>query len=195
RRRATRRPDRYRSPGAGRAGHGMAASRPGPQLGNALKPVPVLDQYQRVKREHPDAIVLFRLGDFYETFGEDAERAAPLLGITLTSRELGKGQRFAMAGVPYHAYESYVGKLLRAGLKVALCARVESAGEARGLVRREVVRVLTPGTVVEDAYLAGGGSNYAVAVCLRSHYHGIAALDCSTGELALLRVDPSDDVL
>ncbi|HVS08118.1 MAG TPA: DNA mismatch repair protein MutS [Candidatus Dormibacteraeota bacterium] len=160
-----------------------------------MKPVPVLEQYEAVKRGHPDAIVLFRLGDFYETFGEDAERAAPILGITLTSRELGKGQRYAMAGVPYHAYESYVGKLLRAGLKVALCDQVESAGEARGLVRREVVRVLTPGTVVEDAYLDGGGSNYAVAVCLRSHYHGIAALDCSTGELALLRVEPSDDVL
>jgi len=139
--------------------------------------------------------VLFRLGDFYETFGEDAERAAPILGITLTSRELGKGRRFALAGVPYHAYESYVGKLLRAGLKVALCDQVEPAGEARGLVRREVVRVLTPGTVVEDAYLDGGGTNYAVAVCLRSHYHGIAALDCSTGELALLRVEPSDDGL
>jgi DNA mismatch repair protein MutS len=139
--------------------------------------------------------VLFRLGDFYETFGEDAERAAPLLGITLTSRELGKGQRYPMAGVPYHAFESYVGKLLRAGIKVALCDQVEEAGAARGLVRREVVRVLTPGTVVEDAYLEGGGTNYAVAVCLRSHYHGIAALDFSTGELALLRVDPSDDAL
>jgi DNA mismatch repair protein MutS len=138
--------------------------------------------------------VLFRLGDFYETFGEDAERAAPLLGITLTSRELGKGHRVPMAGVPYHAFESYVGRLLKAGLRVALCDQVEDAAAARGLVRREVVRVLSPGTVVEDAYLEGG-TNYAVAVCLRSHYHGIAALDCSTGELALLRVEPSDEAL
>jgi len=139
--------------------------------------------------------VLFRLGDFYETFGDDAERAAPILGITLTSRELGKGQRLPMAGVPYHAFESYVGKLLKAGVKVALCDQVEPAGAAHGLVRREVVRVLTPGTVVEDTYLDGGGANYAVAVCLRSHYHGIAALDCSTGELALLRVEPTDEAL
>jgi DNA mismatch repair protein MutS len=138
--------------------------------------------------------VLFRLGDFYETFGEDAERAAPLLGITLTSRELGKGHRVPMAGVPYHAYESYVGRLLKAGLRVALCDQVEDAAAARGLVRREVVRVLSPGTVVEDAYLTGG-TNYAVAVCLRAHYHGIAALDCSTGELALLRVEPTDAAL
>jgi DNA mismatch repair protein MutS len=139
--------------------------------------------------------VLFRLGDFYETFGDDAEQAAPLLGITLTSRELGKGHRVPMAGVPYHAFESYVGKLLKAGLRVALCDQVEAAAAARGLVRREVVRVLTPGTVVEEAYLEGGGTNYAVAICLRSHYHGVAALDCSTGELALLRVEPTDDAL
>ena len=138
--------------------------------------------------------MLFRLGDFYETFGEDAERAAPILGITLTSRELGRGQRLPLAGVPYHAYEGYVARLLKAGLRVAVCDQMEAAGTSRGLVRREVVRVLTPGTVVEDAYL-DSGPNYAVAICLRAHYHGVAALDCSTGELALLRVDPSDDAL
>ena len=138
--------------------------------------------------------MLFRLGDFYETFGEDAERVAPLLGITLTSRELGKGQRLPLAGVPYHAFESYVGKLLKAGLRVALCDQIEEVGVSRGLVRREVVRVLTPGTVVEDAFLEGG-ANYAVAICLRSHYHGVAALDCSTGELALLRIEPTDEAL
>jgi DNA mismatch repair protein MutS len=120
---------------------------------------------------------------------------APLLGITLTSRELGKGQRFPMAGVPYHAYEGYVGKLLRAGLRVAVCDQVEEASASHGLVRREVVRVLTPGTVVEEAFLEGGASNYAVAVCLRAHHHGVAALDFSTGELAVLRLDPTDDAL
>ena len=138
--------------------------------------------------------MLFRLGDFYETFGEDAERVAPLLGITLTSRELGKGQRLPLAGVPYHAFEAYVGKLLKAGLRVAVCDQVEEAGVSRGLVRREVVRVLTPGTVVEDAFLEGG-ANYVVAICLRSHYHGVAALDCSTGELALLRIEPTDEAV
>ena len=95
-----------------------------------------------------------------------------------------------MAGIPYHAMEAYVGKLLRAGLRVALCDQVEDAGVARGLVRREVTRVLTPGTVLEEAYLTGSGSNYVVAICLRSHHHGLAALDCSTGELALVRTDP-----
>ena len=129
--------------------------------------VPVLEQYQRVKQAHPDAIVLFRLGDFYETFGEDAERAAPILGVTLTGREMGKGQRFPMAGVPYHACEAYVGKLLKAGLRVAVCDQVEEPVlKGRGLVRREVVRVLTPGMVLEDAYLEGARSNYAVAVCI-----------------------------
>jgi DNA mismatch repair protein MutS len=137
---------------------------------------------------------LFRLGDFYETFGEDAERVAPILGITLTSRELGRGQRFALAGVPYHAYEGYVGKLLKAGLRVALCDQVEEPAQARGLVRREVVRILTPGMVVEDAFL-GSGANYTVAICLRSHYFGVAALDCSTGELALSRVEPNEAAL
>jgi len=97
-----------------------------------------------------------------------------------------------MAGIPYHASEAYVGKLLRAGLRVAVCDQVEDAEVARGLVRREVVRVLTPGTVLEEAYLDGSKSNYVVAISPRLHHHGIAALDCSTGELALIRMDPSE---
>ncbi len=158
--------------------------------------VPVLAQYERVKQAHPDALVLFRLGDFYEMFGADAERAVPILGIALTSRELGKGQRYPMAGVPYHAFEPYVAKLLRAGLTVALCDQVEEAEAGRhGLVRREVVRVLTPGTVVEEAYLDPGRGNYAVALCPRPRHNGIAALDCSTGELSVIRAEPGADAL
>ena len=161
-----------------------------------MRSVPVLEQYQRVKQAHPDAIVLFRLGDFYETFGPDAERAASILGITLTSRELGKGQRFPMAGVPYHAYESYVARLLRAGLSVAICDQVEDADpHRRGLVRREVVRVLTPGTVVEEAYLEPGRSSYAMAIVSRPHHNGLAMLDCSTGELVVIRSDPGAEAL
>jgi DNA mismatch repair protein MutS len=159
-----------------------------------MRPVPVLEQYQQIKRAHPEAIVLFRLGDFFETFGEDAERAAPVLGVTLTARELGKGHRLPMAGVPYHAFEPYVAKLLRAGMRVAVCDQLEEAS-GRGLVRREVVRVLTPGMVVEEAFLDGGRSNYAVAVCLKPHHFGLAALDCSTGELGLIRIDATDDAL
>jgi len=100
-----------------------------------------------------------------------------------------------MAGIPYHAMEAYVGKLLRSGLRVALCDQVEDAEAGRGLVRREVTRVLTPGTVLEDAYLNGSGSNYVLAICLRSHHHGLAALDCSTGELAVIRTDPTEAAL
>lgn len=100
-----------------------------------------------------------------------------------------------MAGIPYHAMEAYVSKLLRAGLRVALCDQVEDAQPGRGLVRREVTRILTPGTVLEEAYLNGSGSNYVVAICLRSHHHGLAALDCSTGELALIRTDPTEAAL
>src|SRR5919201_3876985 len=159
-----------------------------------MRPVPVLERYLRIKRDHPDAIVLFRLGDFFETFGEDAQRAAPVLGVTLTARELGKGQRFPMAGVPYHAFEPYVAKLLRAGMRVAVCDQLEEAS-GRGLVRRDVVRVLTPGMVVEEAFLEGGRSNYAVAVCLKAHHFGLAALDCSTGELALIRVHATEAAL
>ena len=161
-----------------------------------MRPVPVLEQYQRVKQAHPEAIVLFRLGDFYETFGPDAERVAPILGITLTSRELGKGVRFPMAGVPYHAYQAYVARLLRAGLSVAVCDQVKEADPGRrGLVRREVVRVLTPGTVVEEAYLEPGRGNYAVAIAPRPHHNGLAVLDSSTGELLVIRSDPGDDAL
>jgi len=144
-------------------------------------------QYREAKEQHPDGILLFRLGDFYEIFFEDAVIAAPVMGVTLTSRPLGKSGRAPMCGVPHHAWEVYVGRLLKAGHKVAICDQVEPAGK-KGIVRREVTRVLTPGTVVEDAYLDPSRPNYLVAAWTHGPDAGVAACDVSTGELLLCQL-------
>lgn len=148
---------------------------------------PVLRQYREVKDRHPDALVLFRLGDFFELFFDDAERAAPILGVQLTSRPLGKSGRAPMCGVPQHAWRGYVGKLLRAGLRVVVCDQVEAA-TGKGIVRRDVTRVLTPGTVVEDEYLEPGEQNWLVAAWTRGPDAGLAACEVSTGELVLCQL-------
>ena len=148
---------------------------------------PVMRQYRDAKEQHPDGILLFRLGDFYEIFFEDAEVAAPVMGVTLTSRPLGKSGRAPMCGVPHHAWQVYVGKLLRAGHKVVICDQMEPGGK-KGVVRRDVTRVLTPGTVVEDAYLDPSRPNYLVAAWARGAEAGLAACDVSTGELLLCQL-------
>lgn len=102
------------------------------------KPTPMLQQYLDIKAEHNDCILFFRLGDFYEMFGEDAKLASQLLDITLTSREAGKGNRIPMCGVPYHACQSYIARLVKQGCKVAICEQVENPSEAQGLVKRQV---------------------------------------------------------
>ena len=142
-----------------------------------------MQQYWEAKRSHPDAILLFRLGDFFEIFFEDAVEAAPIMEVTLTSRPMRDG-RHPMCGVPHHAWESYVSKLLRAGKKVVICDQVEVPG-GKDVVRREVTRVLTPGTVLEDAYLQPSRSNWLVAAWSRGAEAGLAACDVSTGELQL----------
>ena len=144
-------------------------------------------QYREAKEQHPDGILLFRLGDFYEIFFEDAEVAAPVMGVTLTSRPLGKSGRAPMCGVPHHAWQVYVGKLLRAGHKVVICDQLEPGGK-KGIVRRDVTRVLTPGTVVEDAYLEPSRPNYLVAAWTHGAVAGLAACDVSTGELLLCQL-------
>jgi DNA mismatch repair protein MutS len=148
---------------------------------------PVMRQYREAKGQHPDGILLFRLGDFYEIFFEDAVVAAPVMGVTLTSRPLGKSGRAPMCGVPHHAWQVYVGKLLRAGYTVAICDQVEAAGK-KGIVKRDVTRVLTPGTVVEDAYLDPSRPNYLVAAWTHGADAGLAACDVSTGELLLCQL-------
>ena len=151
---------------------------------------PVMRQYREAKEKHPDGILLFRLGDFYEIFFDDAKVAAPIMGVQLTSRPLGKTGRAPMCGVPHHAWQSYVGKLLRAGHKVVICDQVEAAAKNR-IVRRDVTRVLTAGTVVEDAYLEPSRPNYLVAAWTKGLESGIAACDVSTGELLLCQL-PKD---
>jgi len=151
---------------------------------------PVMRQYREAKEQHPEGILLFRLGDFYQVFFEDALIAAPVMGITLTSRPLGKSGRAPMCGVPYHAWQSYVGKLLSAGHKVVICDQLEAPGKGP-VVRRDVTRVLTPGTVVEDSYLDPARPNYLVAAWTRGSESGLAACDVSTGELLLCQL-PAD---
>ncbi|MBI4232977.1 MAG: DNA mismatch repair protein MutS [Chloroflexi bacterium] len=145
---------------------------------------PIRRQYLRVKKQFPNAIVLFRLGDFYETFDEDARIMARELEITLTSREMGKGTRIPMAGVPYHALDTYLARLIRKGYKVALCEQVSDPAASKGLVQREVVRVVTPGTVVEPTLLEQKANNYLAAVVVAGDEAGLAYADITTSEFA-----------
>jgi len=147
-------------------------------------------QYREAKEQHPEGILLFRLGDFYEVFFDDALIAAPVMGVTLTSRPLGKAGRAPMCGVPYHAWQLYAGKLLRAGHKVVICDQLEAPGKGP-VVKRDVTRVLTPGTVVEESYLDPARPNYLVAAWTRGGEAGLAACDLSTGELLLSQL-PAD---
>jgi len=142
---------------------------------------PLMRQYAAVKKEHPTALLFFRLGDFYELFFDDAIVASKELQITLTSRNKEKGVAVPMCGVPHHAAEGYIGKLIRKGFKVAICEQVEDPRLAKKLVRREVTRVVTPGTAA-DASLGSDENNFLAAVGEFGDRVGFAALDLSTGE-------------
>ncbi len=152
---------------------------------------PIRQQYLQIKRNYPNAILFFRLGDFYETFDEDAEITARELDIVLTSRNVAKGVRVPMAGIPYHAYENYVARLIQKGYHVAICEQVGDQ-PVRGLFPRKVVRVITPGTVIEPGLLPGDSNNYLAAVLLDSPAGGarperaaLAYADITTGEFAV----------
>jgi len=139
-------------------------------------------QYRELKQRHPGVLLLFRLGDFYEMFEEDAEIAAKALELTLTSREMGKGRRVPMCGVPYHALDRYLPRLVRQGLRAAICEQVEDPKEAKGIVERDVVRVVTPGTLTEETLLDAGSNNYLVALADRPQQAALAVADVSTGQ-------------
>src|ERR1700745_3134372 len=142
---------------------------------------PLMRQYAAIKKEHPTALLFFRLGDFYELFFDDAIVAAKELQITLTSRNKEKGISVPMCGVPYHAAEGYIAKLIRKGFKVAICEQMEDPRVAKKLVRREVTRVVTPGTAA-DSSLSSEENNFLAAIARTGEHVGFAALDLSTGE-------------
>jgi len=145
---------------------------------------PIRQQYLRIKRRYPQAIVFFRLGDFYETFDEDAKIASKELNIVLTSREMGKGNRVPLAGIPYHALDNYLARLVNRGYKVAICEQITQPGETKGLVEREVIRVVTPGTIVEPSLLDSKANNYLISLVLDDEEAGIAYVDITTSEFA-----------
>lgn len=160
----------------------------------ASKLTPAMEQYRRFKRQHSDAILFFRMGDFYEMFFEDAQEAAALLGLTLTRRNHGKhAGDVPLAGVPHHAMEGYLARLIQLGRKVAICEQVEDPRQAKGVVKRDVVQVVSPGTALSDAILERHRNNYLAALCTSGELTGLALVDLSTGDFFLSEV-PSDRV-
>ena len=152
---------------------------------------PARRQYLRIKGEHQDAILLFRMGDFYETFDDDARIVARELEIALTARAFGAGAKVPLAGIPYHALESYLARLIRKGFKVAICEQTSDPARSRGLVDREVVRVVTPGTIVEETLLEGKANNYLAAALVEGDQAGLAYADITTSEFATTQLPAS----
>ena len=168
---------------------------------------PVMKQFMDVKAQYADAIVLFRMGDFYETFLEDAEITAKILGIVLTKRANGKAADVPLAGFPYHALDNYLHKLVKAGHRVAICEQVEDPKLAKGIVKREVTEVVTPGTLMSDKALSEKSNQFISSLTFNNDHAGFAVLDSSTGEFhlgecptekikeSLLQFSPSEVVL
>jgi DNA mismatch repair protein MutS len=153
----------------------------GKDKGKAVE-TPLMKQYYQIKRKHPDALLLFRVGDFYETFGEDAVKASEILGITLTKRANGSASYVDLAGIPYHAIDTYLPKLVRAGQRVAICEQLEDPKKAKKIVKRGVTEMVTPGVSFDDNVLNHKENNFLASVHLDKNIAGVAFLDVSTGE-------------
>jgi len=155
---------------------------------------PLMRQYFAAKAEHPDVLLFFRMGDFYELFHADARKAARLLDITLTQRGASAGQPIPMAGVPVHAYEGYLARLVALGESVAICEQIGDPALAKGLVERKVVRIVTPGTVTDEALLSERRDTLLLALSRGKQGYGLAWADLAGGRFLVNEVD-SDDAL
>ena len=150
---------------------------------------PMMQQYQKIKAENQGAILFFRLGDFYEMFFDDAVLASKELELTLTARDCGQNKKAPMCGVPYHSSESYIARLISKGYKVAICEQMEDPALAKGLVKRDIIRVDTPGTVLEGSMLDEGKNNFICSIYAIGDHAGICFCDISTGELYSTSLD------
>src|SRR5438445_1154196 len=153
---------------------------------------PLMRQYNAIKQQVPNALLMFRLGDFYELFYEDAVVAARELEITLTARNKEKGLAIPMCGVPYHSAESYIARLIQKGHRVAICDQMEDPRVAKKLVKRDITRIVTPGTATDAHLLRSHENNYLAAVARNGSRAGLAYVDISTGEFRVTDLDPAD---
>ncbi len=151
---------------------------------------PMMAQYLRIKAEHPDVLLFYRMGDFYELFHDDAEKAARLMDITLTARGASGGKPIRMAGVPYHAVEQYLAKLVKLGESVAICEQIGDPATSKGPVDRKVTRIVTPGTLTDSALLDEKSDNILLALCAEKSTVGLAWLSLASGELRAAEVAP-----
>ncbi len=158
------------------------------------KYTPMIEQYLEIKSQHQNDILFFRLGDFYEMFFEDAQLASKELEIVLTARDGGQ-TKIPMCGIPYHSASNYIAKLINRGYRIAICEQVEDPSEAQGLVRREVIKIITPGTVIDEKMLDDSRNNYLAAVCEEQERYGLAFTDISTGEFMLSEFYGSDALI
>ncbi|MGL5854009.1 MAG: DNA mismatch repair protein MutS [Cetobacterium sp.] len=154
---------------------------------------PLMSQYKEIKKENQDNILFFRLGDFYEMFFEDAVIASRELGLTLTSRNKEKGMEVPLAGIPYHSSAGYIGKLVAKGYKVAICEQVEDPKATKGIVKREVVRVITPGTIIDTEYLDEKSNNYLMGIVVKKETIGLTYIDITTGEFVASEKKKTED--
>ena len=155
---------------------------------------PMMKHYISMKEQYKDCFLFYRLGDFYEMFFDDAINASRELEITLTGRDCGLDERAPMCGVPFHAAETYISRLINKGFKVAICEQLEDPSEAKGIVKRDVIRVVTPGTVIESNMLDEKKNNYIMSVYKTGIYFGLAVCDISTGDFLATQIKEENNL-